>query len=71
MDVTKPCEFIGFGEIHRPKPYQFIGLRGALISQTPVVPGQVSEAAVPELCRALESLANRSLYVKVARTTSS
>ncbi len=25
MDVTKPCEFMGFGAIDGPKPYEFIG----------------------------------------------
>jgi hypothetical protein len=27
MDVTKPYKFIGFGDIHSPKPYKLIGLR--------------------------------------------
>ncbi len=38
MDVTKPYEFIWFGDVHGPKPYEFIGLRWAFISQTPVEP---------------------------------
>ncbi len=25
MDVTKPCEFIGFGAMDVTKPYEFIG----------------------------------------------
>ncbi len=25
MDVTKPFQFIGFGDINGPKPYDFIG----------------------------------------------
>jgi hypothetical protein len=36
MDVTKTYEFIWFGDIHGPKPYKFIGLRWAFVSQTPV-----------------------------------
>ncbi len=38
MDVTKPYRFILFGDIHGPKPYKFVGLRWAMISQTPVSP---------------------------------
>ncbi len=38
MDVTKPYKFIWFGDIHGPNPYESIGLRWALISQTPLVP---------------------------------
>ena len=37
MDVTKPYEIKGFGSVHGPKPYKFIGCRWAFISQTPVV----------------------------------
>jgi hypothetical protein len=37
MDVTKPCKFIWFGDIHDPKPYKSIGFRWAFILQTPVV----------------------------------
>ena len=37
MDVTKPYKFIWFGDIHGPRPYKIVGLRWALISQTPVV----------------------------------
>ncbi len=29
MDVTKPSEFKRFGDIHGPKPYEFIGFRWA------------------------------------------
>jgi hypothetical protein len=36
MDVTKPYKNIWFGDIHGPKPYKFIGLRWAFISQRPV-----------------------------------
>ena len=32
------CNVIWFGDIHGPKPYEFIGLRWACISQTPVTP---------------------------------
>ncbi len=28
MDVTKPCEFIGFADIHGHRPYEFIWLWG-------------------------------------------
>ncbi len=27
MDVTKPYKFIGLGDSHGPKPYEFIGFR--------------------------------------------
>ena len=37
MDVTKPCKFIWFGEIHGPKPYEFIRSRATIISHTPVI----------------------------------
>ncbi len=36
MDATKPYEFIWYGDVHGPIPYKFIGLRWALLSQTPV-----------------------------------
>jgi hypothetical protein len=36
IDVTKPYKSIWFGDRHGPKPYEFIGFRWALISQTPV-----------------------------------
>ncbi len=37
MDVTKTYKSIGFGDIHGPKPYQVIGFRWALLSQTQVL----------------------------------
>ncbi len=37
MDVTKFYKLIGFGDIHGPKPYKFIGFGWAFISQTPVL----------------------------------
>jgi hypothetical protein len=42
MDVTKLYEFIWFGDIHGPKPNEFIGFRCAFMSQTPVVYPAVS-----------------------------
>ncbi len=36
MDVTKPCKFISFGDMHGPKPCNFTAFRWAIISQTPV-----------------------------------
>ncbi len=36
MNVTKPYHFLWFGDIHGPKPYEFMKFRWALISQTPV-----------------------------------
>jgi hypothetical protein len=37
IDVTKPYEFMWFGDLHGSKPYKSIGFRGAFISQTPVL----------------------------------
>jgi hypothetical protein len=37
MDDTKSYRFIGFGDIHGPRPYKFIRFRWAFISQTPVL----------------------------------
>ncbi len=34
MDDTKKYEFISFGDIHGPKPYEFIGSRATMISHT-------------------------------------
>jgi hypothetical protein len=48
MDVTKPSKFRWFGDIHGPKPYEFIGSRWALISQTPVVLPKTSTGKAPE-----------------------
>ncbi len=44
MDVTKPYSlYIWFGDIHGPKPCEFIGFRWAFTSQTPgVLPGRDS-----------------------------
>ncbi len=47
MDLTKPYKFISFGDIHGPKPYQFMGVRWAFISQTPVLNEDSSLAAPP------------------------
>ncbi len=30
-DVTKPYNFIRFGDVHGPKPYKFIGFRWAIV----------------------------------------
>ena len=49
MDVTKPYEFIWFGDIHGPKPYKFIGFRWAFISQTPVVRKAVAPIQQPKI----------------------
>ncbi len=42
---------IGFGDIHGPRPYKFIGLRRAFISQTPAArrgsPGQLGRSVGP------------------------
>ncbi len=35
MAATKAYRFLGLGAIHGPTPYEFIGFRGAFISQTP------------------------------------
>ncbi len=47
MDATKPYKFTWFGDIHGPKPYKFIGFRGAfadgLLTQFVAVDG-------PDLC---------------------
>ena len=50
MDVTKPYKFIGFGDIHGPKPYEFIGLRWAFISQTPVATDLTSTIGFFRFC---------------------
>ncbi len=34
MDVTKPCEFIGFGAMDVTKPYKFIGLGAMDVTKT-------------------------------------
>ncbi len=37
MDVTKPYEFIWFGDIEEPTPYKSTGFRWAVVSRTPVL----------------------------------
>jgi hypothetical protein len=34
---TKPYDFIGFGDVHAPKPCEFLGSRATISSHTPVV----------------------------------
>ncbi len=34
MGVTKPYKFVWLGDLHGPKPNEFIGFRWAFISQT-------------------------------------
>ncbi len=35
MDVATPYKSIWFGDIHGPRPYEFIGSRATIISHTP------------------------------------
>ncbi len=62
MDVTKPYEFIGFGDTHGPKPYEFIGIRWAFISQTPVVRARVPQVRNRSECSWLWQH-ERSLFI--------
>ncbi len=51
MDVTKPYEFMRFGDVYGPKPYTCIGFRWAFISQTQVL--TMFDAASPTDARLL------------------
>jgi hypothetical protein len=42
MDVTKPCEFTGFGAMDVTKPYEFIGFGAALAICTIYGPSSLS-----------------------------
>ncbi len=37
MDVTKPNEYLWFGDIHGLKPYEFMGPPTTMMSRTPVI----------------------------------
>jgi hypothetical protein len=43
MNVTKTYTLLFFGDIHGPKPYEFIGFRWAFISQTQVFRAPLSQ----------------------------
>jgi hypothetical protein len=48
IGFSNAIQIIWFGDIHSPRPYKFIGLRWALISQTPVA--QVCKSAQRPAC---------------------
>ncbi len=49
MNATKPYKIIRLGDIHGPRPYEFIGFRATIISQTPVAQPRPDNGHEPAL----------------------
>ncbi len=51
MGVTEPYEFTWLGDIHGPKPFEFIGFRATIISNTPLFYDKADKNKIAEQLR--------------------